>query len=83
MGPCEALSYSRVTYMQTLILPNLFRCSEREAQGHAETSENSYLQHISGVGDGRGDDSREDTTDHVSQQSLVWKTRAGRKRKRT
>lgn len=31
----------------------------------------SYLQHISRVGNGGGDDSREDTTRHISQQCLI------------
>lgn len=36
---------------------------------------NSYLKHISRVGDGGGDDTGENATQHISQQRLVWKRR--------
>lgn len=56
-------------------------CSFNRTTQHGDptvfTCANSYLQHISGVGDGGGDDSRENTTHHISQQSLIWK-RSGR-----
>lgn len=50
-----------------------FHYSDNKESHHNATvcKTNSYLQHISGVGYGGGDDSGENATHHISQQRLI------------